>query len=532
MTSRGARLVLAAAGLSFGAAALSWAAPALPEGLGAACAPDLVLRELLAGLAVFALLVAPSFLADEPGRPAECHDGLLAALAAAPAAVALAAAGGIEPADLLPAAVLVGACDLAASSYLRLDPPGKRGIAWAAGAAALLVGLPIAAYGIAEFGGWPGAAGAFRLSPLLAARDTAGGFAAAGPAILLLVGAAALLRFGAILRKVPAAALALVVLASPEHTTVLVVGAPREGDYAATIAGLKAKGAVVEEVDALPGALSWSVTTVVFARPPRSDAERASWSAAAADLVRSGRRAIPWPGGSVPASTLAPEAVLLRHPADRPEPGVDPGLFRIPFPVPPRSLPGTTLAFLGIVTLAMGGAVVVLRRRGRGGWPLGGLSAVGCGLLFLPGVLGGEFRIDRLVVEERVEGASSARRVEIVRVERLRRGGEDPVVAGPFTEIRFSADAEAARRPDGSVHLAEPGRFSLLAGVSGVETPPAAGPFLAEGTDPSAWKRSEDARVARAGWLIESVARSASRGSKVRFAVPAEGPDALVIHPR
>ncbi len=528
MTRRGARLVLAAGGLAFAAAALSWSAPSLPAGLAAACAPELVLRELLAALAAFVLLVAPSFLADEPGRPAECHDGLLAALAAAAAAVALAAAGGLDPPDLLPAGALLLACDLAASSYLRIDPAGRRGTLFAAAAAALLAGIPIAAYGLAEFGGWEGAAAAFRASPLLAIRDVAGGWAAVGPAALVLVSAAAVLRSGAALRKAPAAALVLVALAAPDNATVLVVGAPRDGAYAALLAPFEGKPR--QEVDVLPDPIPWQVEVVVLGRPARSPAESGEWRRLLLPFARAGGRVLGPGAGEFPAG-FSP---VIRHPADRPEPGVDPDLFRVPFPSVPRRLPGRTLAFLGFLALALAGAVFVLRRGGHGQarsmLVLGGMAAVGSSLLYLPGVLGEPFRIYRLVVEERIEGESSARRVEILRVERLRRGGIDPVPGPSFVEIRYAADAAPAVAAGGSVRLERPGQYALLASVAGVATPAAAGPWLATTETPAEWKRSTDERVARAGWLLTVLARRTGPG--IRCAVPAEGPDAVVIHSR
>ena len=545
MTSRGARLVLATAGLAFCAAALSWLAPSLPAGLAAACAPDLVLRELLAGMTVLVLLVGPSFLADEPARPAECHDGLLASLVAAPAAVALAAAGGIDPADLLPPAALLLACDLAASSYLRIDPSGRRGILFAASAAALLAGIPIAAYGLAEFGGWEGASAAFRASPLLAVRDVSGGWGAVGPAALVLVAAAAVLRFAGVLRKAPVAALALVVLAASDHATILVVGAPREGSYASLLDGLKAEGRSIREVDALPDPLPWQVEVVVLGRPARSPAEAAEWRRTLRPFAMAGGRVVD-PDRRGAADIPAGFPVVVRHPADRAEPGVDAALFRIPFPSHPRHLPGKTLGFLGFLALAFAGSVLVLRRGGHGGvrsaLVLGGMAAVGSSLLFLPGVLGEPFRVDRLVLEERIEGQPFARRVEILRVERLRYGGSDPVVGkGPgasYAEIRYAADAEPAWGPDGSVHLEKPGQYALLASVSGGESAASTGPWLAaaeskDGSPPAelaVWKRSTDERVARAGWLLSTCARKGGPG--LRFAVPAEGPDALVIHSR
>jgi len=43
-------------------------------------------------------------------------------------------------------------------------------------------------------------------------------------------------------------------------------------------------------------------------------------------------------------------------------------------------------------------------------------------------------------------------------------------------------------------------------------------------------RRSPDPRVARAGWLLSACARPGAAG--LVFAVPDEGPDAVVIHPR
>ncbi|MCK6481760.1 MAG: hypothetical protein L6R43_16935, partial [Planctomycetes bacterium] len=57
MTPRAARLLAATAVMAWCAAALSFLAPSLPAGLAAACAPELVARELLAFLAAAALLL-------------------------------------------------------------------------------------------------------------------------------------------------------------------------------------------------------------------------------------------------------------------------------------------------------------------------------------------------------------------------------------------------------------------------------------------------------------------------------------------
>jgi hypothetical protein len=572
VTRRGARLVLATAALAWAAAALAALAPSLPEGLAAACAPELVLKELLAGAAVLVLLVGPAFAADDPERGPEEHGGLVAALTIVPAAVALAASGGLDPVALLPAAALLVACDAAASAFLRLDPSGRRGTWFAAAAAALLAGIPIAAYGLAELGGWEGASEAFRASPLLAIRDVAGGWPGVGPAALLLVAIAAVLRFAALRRKAPAlaaAGAALLVLGvapafagepDPGNATVLVVGAPREGAYASLVAGLRARRASVREVDALPGPIPSRVVAVVFARPPRSPEEETTWRRQARGFVHAGGNVVPWTGAhlAMPAPVLGrvlepehavdaggPRAVVVPL-AVGPEPCVNPGLFRVLFPTPPRSLPSATLAFLAVVAASFAGAVHFARRRGfgqaRSAAALGGTGLVGTILLFVPGVLSEPFRIDRLVVEERVADGVGARRVEFVRVERLRNGGEDPVVGGgddtTWTEVRFSPESTKTLQPDGSVRLEAPGRYAILVGISGGELPPPPGPHLAQSvgeyvelqSDLSSWKRSEDPRVSRAGWLLPSVL-GLSRES-LEIVVPAEGPDAVVTHLR
>jgi hypothetical protein len=553
---------------------------------------------------VVALLIGPAFAADDPERGSEDHGGLLAALTAAPAAVALAAAGGRAPADLLPAAALVLACDLAGSSYLRLDPAGRRGGLYAGAAAALLAGIPVAAYGLAEFCGWEGAAAGFRTSPLLAARDLAGGWPAAAPAALLLVAAAALLRLAGLLRRNPAAAAAavavLLVAAStaraaeqepprPGHPPVLVVGAPREGAAARVVADLRAMGSGVEEGDALPRALPWETEVVVLGRPPRSEAEAAEWRGTLGAFLRiGGRVAGPSSAGLLPAGgepvlglfveipgrapgnaapALLPRRVALPHPAARPEAAIAPGLFRVPFPVPPRSLPGGTLGFLSVLAAAFLGTTAWARRRRlgqlRSALALAGVSAAGSSLLFLPGVLGPPVRVDRLVLEERVSpGSPSARRVELLRFERLRAGGEDPVVAPEpgvsRAEVRYAADAAAAWGPDGTVRLEGPGRWALLASVSYSDTHAPGGPeragVLVDGDQ--AWvhlagagpspppespalpldealaelRRSEDPRVARAGWLLGECFRPPVGGGPYLLVVPAEGPDAVVVH--
>ncbi len=606
MTGRAARLVVATAGLAWCAAALAALAPTLPEGLAAACSPELVLRELLAGLAVVALLLGPAFAADDPERGPEEHGGLLAALTAAPAAVALAAAGGLSPADLLPAAALLVACDLAGSSYLRLDPAGRRGTLYAGAAAALLAGVPVAAYGLAEFGGWEGAAAGFRVSPLLAARDIAGGWTAAAPAALLLVAVAALLRAAGLLRRSPAAAaaaVAVLLLAAPTaraaaqeplrpgHPPVLVVGAPREGAAAKVVADLRAQGLRVEEGDILPRALPWETEVVVLGRPPRSDAEAAEWRGTLGAFLRVGGRVagpssagllpegggrilglfvqVPGPAAEGAAPALADRRVAVPHPADLPEPGIGQGPFRVPFPLQAHALPGSTLGFLAVLAVAFAGAAVYARRRGLGQLrsfiALGGVSAVGSSLLFLPGVLGPPCLVSRLVLEERVStDSTAARRVELLRFERLRAGGEDPVVAEEpgvsRAEVRYAADAAHAWGPDGTVRLEAPGRWALLASVSCDDTPPSAGglaparatvrvagdralvlsaaPPIAEG-----WHlevplqeafaelcRSTDPRVSRAGWLLRECFRPPAGSGDFLITVPADGPDAVVVH--
>ena len=198
MTPRGARLAAVTGLLATAAAALSALAPSLPAGLATAVASRLVLPELLAGLAVAALLAAPAFTADEEGRPAEDPASWLCLLAGMPAATALAVEAGRAPGDLLAAGTLLGACALAAGSYLRFDPAGRRGTAWAALAVTLLAALPIAAWGVADLAGWEPAAEAFRFSPLLAARTSVGGtLADVAPAALLLVALSAVLRLAA-----------------------------------------------------------------------------------------------------------------------------------------------------------------------------------------------------------------------------------------------------------------------------------------------------------------------------------------------
>jgi hypothetical protein len=592
VTGRGARLVLCAAGLAWGAAALATFAPRLPEGLAAACAPGLVARELLAGLTVMVLLAAPAFLADEPGRGAEEHAGLLCVLAAAPAAVALWASGGGAPADLLPALGLLGACDLAASSYLRSDPGGKRGIAYAAAAVALLAALPVAAYGIAEFAGGAWAEGAFRLSPLLAIRDPGRGWAGVGPAALLLVAAAAVLRFGA-LRAVAAGgtAVALVLLAAPVARAegeggpaVVVVGAPREGHAARLVTRLREKGLRVVEGGALPAPLPWTTEIVVLARPPRDEAESSAWRVVLRPFALSGGRvagldrkalgevlgvpgepggfvyvdvglgwgeALSWAISSGGTPSLTASRVVVAHPASGPDPGVNPALFRVPSAAPPATLPGRTFAFLTVLAMASVAVTLLALRQSHGQVralaSAGCLAGTGCGLLFLPGVLSDPFRIERFAVEERVEGAAGARLVEILRVERLRPGGTDPVVGtgGPmaWAEVRYSAESEPLWRPDGTVRLEARGRYAMVAGVSGVETPAPAGPFLvraepAGGAWASAleeWRRSPDSRVARAGCLLAACLRAPAHGhdpGPLVLLVPAGGPDAVVIHSR
>lgn len=571
MTRRGARLVLATAALAWAAAGLAALAPALPEGLAVACAPDLVLKELLAGAAVLVLLVGPAFAADDPERGPEEHGGILAALTIVPAAVALAASGGVDPSALLPAAALLLACDAAASSFLRLDPAGRRGTWFAAAAAALLAGIPVAAYGLAELGGWEGAAAAFRASPLLAIRDVAGGWPAIGPAALLLVAIAAVLRFAELRKRAPAltaAVASVLLLGAPsafaqepkaENATVLVVGAPREGAYASLVDGLRAGRSTVREVDDLPAPIPSRVLAVVFARPPRTPEEEAAWRRQARGFVLAGGNVVPWTG----AGLVVPGPALGRvSTPDRgaevgrsrahvvplgagSEPGVNPAVFRTQFPLPPRALPAGTLAFLTVVGASFAGVVLHGLRHGfgqaRSAAALGCVGLVGTLLLHVPGVLPAPFRIDRLVVEERVQDGPGARRVELVRVERLRGGGADPVVGGgddvAWDEVRYSPDSPETRRSDGSVLLEAPGRYAIFVGVSGVESPPpgrplarAVGDYTTIRSDVELWRRSEDPRVSRAGWLLPAIL-GLSRET-IEISVPAEGPDAVVTHLR
>ncbi len=204
MTRRAARLVAAAALLALGAAALATFADRLQAGLEASLASDLVVKEVLAGLAILVAVLVPAFLADEPDRPAESHAGLLCLFAALPAVVALAGAGGIGLADLLPAAAILVGCDLLASSYLRADPEGRRATVFGAAAAGLLAGLPILCWALADLGGIDAADGWAMLSPVLAVREAVqadgSGWAKAGPSILLLIALSAGLRLLVLLR--------------------------------------------------------------------------------------------------------------------------------------------------------------------------------------------------------------------------------------------------------------------------------------------------------------------------------------------
>ena len=571
MTGRGARVVLAAAALALAAAALAWAAPFLPEGLAAAAAPRLVAREALAGLAVLVLLGVPACLADEPGRPAEVHAGRLALLAAMPPIVALFAAAGGSPAALLPPAAVLIACDLAASSYLRADPAGRGAVAWSAGAAALLGGLPIAAWAIADLGGFDGADALLRFCPLLAVRDLDGGWAAAAPSALLLVAAATALRLRAPALPVAAVLLLAIAAASPviaeepeSRPSVIVVGRPREGPAAALVKDLAARGAGVEERDALPWPLPPETRAVVIARDASALPEGGELGRRLALARAAGIAVVGWSGGT--AGALGPEipidardaadaAVLHRvavpHPADRPERGIAPDLLRLPFPVAPAALPGRTLAYLAVLAAALGAAALTARRRGdgpaRAHGTVGGIAVLGTALLFLPGVLGDAVRAERWTIEERVEGSAFARRVVILRVDRLRSGGGDPSFHGDdgtrWAEIRLDAEALARGDPASGVILDAPGRWALFAGDAGVEEPPVVGRMLAtievrDGRvhgDPlghalPAWIRSTDPRVSFAGALLQATLRP-SKGATFTLVVPESGPAAVVIHP-
>lgn len=327
----------------------------------------------------------------------------------------------------------------------------------------------------------------------------------------------------------------------------------------------------------LPDPLPWETEVVVIARAPRADREEGSWRATLGGFLAAGGRVAPAafpaleavPGlgvASMDPGALAPARVALPHPAAGGERGVAPAIHRLPFPVEPRSLAGRTLAFLAAATAALGAAVVLARRRGwgqlRAGLAAGGVSAAGCALLFLPGVLGSPFREARLVLEERASpDAPAARRVEILRIERLRPGGEDPVVGrGPgasWTEIRYAADGPAAREPDGTVRLDAPGRYAVVAGVSGVETPAPAGTHLVTvvvrgdrawrfpgGAMPDAThgpgepfaealaslRRDGDPRISRAGALLSACFRPPPGSGPYLLAVRGEGPDAEVVH--
>ncbi|MHC4922553.1 MAG: hypothetical protein ACYTG4_00530 [Planctomycetota bacterium] len=204
MTRRAARLVAAAALLALGAAALATFADRFQPGLEDALASNLVVKEVLAGLAILVAVLVPAFLADESERPAESHAGLLCLFAAAPAVVALAGAGGIGVPDLLPAAGVIVACDLLASSYMRADHEGKRATTYSAAAVGLLAGLPILCWALADLGGIDAADNWAMLSPVLAVREAVQadgtGWAKAGPCILLLVALSMGLRLLVLLR--------------------------------------------------------------------------------------------------------------------------------------------------------------------------------------------------------------------------------------------------------------------------------------------------------------------------------------------
>ena len=583
MTGRGARVVLAAAALALAAAALAWAAPLLPEGLAAAAAPRLVAREALAGLAVLVLLGVPACLADEPGRPAEVHAGRLALVAAMPPIVALVAASGGSPAALLPPAAVLLACDLAASSYLRAAPSGRGSVAWSAGAAALLGGLPIAAWAIADLGGFDGADGLLRFCPLLAVRDFDGGWAAAAPSALLLVAAATALRLRA--PALPAAAALLLGLAAaspaiaqePEsRPAVIVVGRPREGPAAAVVKDLAARGAAVEERDALSWPLPLETRAIVIARDASALPDGTQTLRRLA-LARAAGIAVLRPAGAAPAGApdaLGPEAaidapgaadlaalqrVAVPHPADRPERGVAPVLLRVPFPSTPAPLPGRTLAYLAVLAAAIGAAALTARRRGdrpaRAHGTVGGIAALGTAMLFLPGVLGEAVRAERWTIEERIEGSAVARRVVILRVDRLRSGGGDPAFPGDdgtrWAEIRFASDDPGHGDPATGVRLEAAGRWALFAGDLGFEGPPVESRTRASMTVDNGlarregragklgetlegalaeWARSDDPRVAIAGSLLGATLRPPPEVS-FTVVVPESGPAAVVIHP-
>ncbi|MCK6482334.1 MAG: hypothetical protein L6R43_19970, partial [Planctomycetes bacterium] len=403
--------------------------------------------------------------------------------------------------------------------------------------------------------------------------------AAAAAALLLLPGAAVLLPS-------PAGA------AEEERPAeVLLLGAPREGPLAELGAALRERGLRVAPAEDLPATLDPSVGVLLLGRGPRGAEEGGAWREALRSFLRAGGRAAAAPGpagdlllgaaepgvlglahlvpdrGAVPlaAALLAPTRTLLPHPAAGPSPGLAPALFRVPFPREPRSLPGRVLAYLGVLAAGFAGLALAARRRGlgqgRAAAAVGGLATLGGALLFLPGLGAGEFREARLVLEERASpGAATGRRLEVLRVERTAAGeGEFPLppAAGAVrAEVAYGEGAERALGPDGRLRLAAPGRWALVASVSGVDTPAAAGPFLAAmrvrggrawdvpggavtGQAPgegegepldralAAWRRSEDPRVARAGGLFAACLRAG--GEDFTLAVPAAGVDGVVV---
>ena len=454
-----------------------------------------------------------------------------------------------------------------------------------------------------------GGGGGFRVSPLLAIRDLAGGWEGMAPALLVLVAAAAVLRLGGILSR-PAVGGALLLLlalgvagitsaaaAVPLRSSsleapppILLIGDPREGPVADLAAALRVAGLRTASSDLLPVPLPPETEVVLLGRAPRGEEEAGRWRETLRSFLRAGGRAAAAPGpagdlllaaaepgvlglaqvvpdrGSVDlaALLLARPRTLLPHPAAGPEPGVAPEFFRVPFPTEPRALPGRVLGFLGVLAAGFAAVALSARRRGYGQVRTGGalalLAAVGSALLLLPGLSPGETAEARLVLEERASpGAATARRLEFVRVERTAAGEGTAAVdldaAVRWTELLYEAGAEGTFDGAGAVRLAGPGRWALLAGVSGSDTPPAPGPFLAAlrvregrawtvpggsvgaapGEGPgeplesalAGWRRSEDPRVARAGRLLSAALRP--RGESFTLAVPAAGADGVVF---
>ncbi|MHC4922552.1 MAG: hypothetical protein ACYTG4_00525, partial [Planctomycetota bacterium] len=230
---------------------------------------------------------------------------------------------------------------------------------------------------------------------------------------------------------------------------VLVVGAPSEGPMASLRDELFRRKKRSMETDVLPERIPWQVEVVLIGRRPRSPREEEAWEASLGRFVAVGGRVgapslddksgiPPLPDDAVlgrivevadvgavaaAADLLAVTRLALRHPADGPAPGVNPELYRLPLPDPPRGLPVSALLFLAVVTAGLLGTVAFARLRQiaalRSGVLVAVMGAAGAGLLPLTGTLPEDVVVTRFHVEEHGSlMAPTGRRIEFLLVER------------------------------------------------------------------------------------------------------------------